>query len=268
MINKVIVLNQWAVVTGASKGLGYYYCQALLAQGYHVLGLSRDSKKILELADKYPHLQVKNYDLDLSDLKNIYKLFELSKELNVTVVINNAGYGVWGTFADSMLEQELNMINLNISCLHILTKLFVQRFSKNNYGRVINIGSMAAFSPGPVFASYYASKSYVWSLGVAVNYELKRAKSKVRVITICPGPLKTEFWNRSSNGKGNKEHYSSLLPVLDTETYAKKSLQTALKTKRKSVIITGISNKITRTIIRILPLKTVLKLVYNYQKNR
>lgn len=268
MINKVIVLNQWAVVTGASKGLGYYYCQALLAQGYHVLGVSRDSKKILELADKCPHLQVKNYDLDLSDLKNVYKLFELSKELNVTVVINNAGYGVWGTFADSILEQELNMINLNISCLHILTKLFVQRFSKNNHGRVINIGSMAAFSPGPVFASYYASKSYVWSLGVAVNYELKRTKSKVRVITICPGPLKTEFWNHSSNGKGNKEHYSSLLPVLDTETYAKKSLQTALKTKRKNFIITGISNKITRTIIRILPLKTVLKLVYNYQKNR
>ena len=268
MINKLIVLNQWAIVTGASKGLGYYYCQALLAQGYHVLGVSRDSKKILELADKYPHLQIKNYDLDLSDSKNVYKLFELSKELNVTVVINNAGYGVWGKFAESMLEQELNMINLNISCLHILTKLFVQRFSKSDYGRIINIGSMAAFSPGPVFASYYASKSYVWSLGVAINYELKKSKSKVRVITICPGPLKTEFWNRSSNGKGNKKHYSSLLPVLDTENYAKKSLQTALKTKRKYFIITGISNKITRTIITILPLKTVLKLVYNYQKNR
>lgn len=268
MTNKVIVLNQWAVVTGASKGLGYYYCQALLAQGYHVLGVSRDSKNILELANKYPHLQIKNYDYDLSDTKNVYKLFELVKDLNVTVVINNAGYGVWGTFKESILEQELNMINLNISCLHILTKLFVQRFSKNNYGRVINIGSMAAFSPGPVFASYYASKSYVWSLGVAINYELKREKSKVRVITICPGPLKTEFWNRSSNGKGSKEHYSSLLPVLDTETYAKKSLQAALKTKRKSFIITGISNKITRTIIKILPLKIVLKLVYNYQKNR
>lgn len=268
MLNKVIVLNQWAVVTGASKGLGYHYCEALLAQGYHVLGVSRNSKNILELAGKYPHLQIKNYDFDLSDTKNVYRLFELVKELNVTLVINNAGYGVWGMFNDNSLDQELNMINLNINCLHILTKLFVQRFNKNNFGRVINIGSMAAFSPGPVFASYYASKAYVWSLGVAVNYELKKTKSKVRVITICPGPLKTDFWNRSSNGKGSKPHYSSLLPVLDTETYARKSLQTALKTKRKSFIITGISNKITRTIIKILPLRTILKLVYKYQKNR
>ena len=268
MKNKVVVLNQWAVVTGASKGLGYYYCQALLAQGYHVMGVSRDSKKILELAVKYPHLQIKNYDLDLSKVENAQKLFMIVENLNVTLLINNAGYGVWGKFNDSALSQELNMINLNIVSLHILTKLFVQRFVNNNYGRVINIGSMAAFSPGPVFASYYASKSYVWSLGVAINYELKRTKSKVRVVTICPGPLKTHFWERSSNGAGSKAHYSSLLPVLNTESYAHKSLQVALKTNNKSFVIIGWSNKITNVIIKFLPLKVILKLVYNYQNSR
>lgn len=268
MKNKITVLNQWAVVTGASKGLGYFYCQFLLSQGYHVLGVSRNSKNILDLAKQYPHLQVKNYDCDLSDINNAYKLFAFAKELNVTAVINNAGYGVWGKFQESVLEQELNMINLNIATLHVLTKLFVQRFTENNFGRVINIASMASFTPGPAFASYYASKAYVWNLGVAVNYELIRAKSKVRVVTICPGPLKTDFWNRSSNGKAYKEHYSSLLPVFDTQTYAYKSLKKSLKTKRKGFLVVGVSNKITKCIMKILPLKMVLKMVYNYQSKR
>lgn len=269
MKNKITVLNQWAVVTGASKGLGYFYCQFLLSKGYHVLGVSRNSKNILELVKQYPHLQVKNYDCNLSDVKNAAKLVEFVKELNVTVVINNAGYGVWGKFKESSLEQELNMINLNICTLHVLTKLFVQRFAENNFGRIVNIGSMASFTPGPTFSSYYASKAYVLNLSVAINYELIRAKSKVRVVTICPGPLKTDFWNRSRNSKGSKEHYSSLLPVLDTQSYANKSLKKALKTKRKGFLVVGVSNKITKCIMKILPLRIVLKMVYyNYQSKR
>jgi len=268
MKTKLVVLNQWAVVTGASKGLGYYYCETLLALGYHVLGVSRNSKNIIELAKKYPHLQIKNYDLDLSNATNANKLFDFAKSLNVTILINNAGYGVWGNFINSNLEQELNMLTLNITSLHILTKLFVQRFVKNDYGRVINIASMAAFSPGPVFASYYASKSYVWSLGVATNYELKKQKSKVKIITICPGPLNTDFWNRSSNGQGKLADYHSTLPVLNTREYAIKSLTKALKAKRKSFIIVGFTNKLTRILLKLLPLKLVLAMIFKYQSKR
>ncbi len=258
--------NSYAIVTGASKGLGYAYCEELLKLGYNIIGLARDTSSLKELQDKYLELKVEAWDIDLSDIKNSYRLFEKTKNFDIEIVINNAGYGVWGFFEETDLEQELNMIDLNIKTLHIITKLYVQQFQKNNKGRIFNIGSMAAFTPAPVFSSYYASKSYVWSLGVAINTELKKAKSKVRVITLCPGPLKTDFWNRSSNQKEAK--YKSTIKVMKTSVYAKKSLYAGLKTKRKNYIITGRSNKFAKSLTKWAPQSIVLNSVYNYQRKR
>lgn len=261
------ILNQWAVVTGASKGLGYSYCKELLKQGYHVLGVSRDAKNILSLQEQYPELEIKAYDLDLSILDNVYKLYDLTKELNVTVVINNAGYGVSGKFQDSDLDTELNMLHLNIDALHVLTKLFTQRFLKYDYGRVINIASCASFIPGPGFASYYASKSYVLNLSTAVNFELKAQKSKVRVISVCPGPLKTDFWNRSKAKESHKK-YKSGIPVIDVDTFASKSLKKSLKAKKKNYILIGFWNRLMLFSLKILPKSLSLKILYKYQVSR
>ncbi|WP_368487138.1 SDR family NAD(P)-dependent oxidoreductase [Spiroplasma sp. DGKH1] len=258
--------EQWAIITGASKGLGYYYCEELLKKGYHIIAVARNTSSVNELAKKYPAQKVVLLNLDLSILDNCYQLFEQTKKYFVSVLINNAGYGVWGYFKDSDLSQELNMLNLNINALHILTKLFVQRFSDQQIGRVINVGSLAAFTPGPVFASYYASKAYVYSLGVAVNTELKKTKSPVRVITVCPGPLKTDFWNRSSNQQNAKYH--STVKVMPTDKYAKKSLRKALSTKRKNYIITGTTNKFVKKLTKWIPQNWVLTSVYNYQRKR
>lgn len=261
------VLNQWAVVTGASKGLGYAYCQELLKKGYHVLGVSRNAQNILSLQKEYPELRVRACDLDLSSIENVYKLYDLTKELNVALLINNAGYGVWGKFQESSLDSELNMLTLNIDALHILTKLFTQRFLRYNFGRVINIASMSAFTPGPGFASYYASKSYVLRLSTAVNYELRREKSKVRVVSICPGPLKTGFWDRSKANDETQE-YKSGIPVINVDVYAKKSLEKALKVNRKNYIIIGFWNRMTRFFMAVCPKSWSLKLLYKYQVSR
>ncbi|MGL5268831.1 MAG: SDR family NAD(P)-dependent oxidoreductase [Spiroplasma sp.] len=261
------VLNQWAVVTGASKGLGYSYCQELLKKGYHILGVSRNVKNILVLQKQYPGLEIRAYDLDLSSLDNVYKLYDLTKELNVTVVINNAGYGILGKFQDGDLDAELNMLHLNIDALHILTKLFTQRFLRYNYGRVINISSCAAFIPGPGFASYYASKAYVLQLSTAINYELIVQKSKVRVLSICPGPLKTDFWNRAKSDK-SKQKYKSGIPVIDVDTFASKSLKKALKTKKKNYILIGFWNRLMLFSLKILPKCLSLKILYKYQVSR
>lgn len=259
------ILNQWAVVTGASTGIGYCYCQLLLAKGYHLLGVSRHAQEILKLKQDYPNLQIKAYDLDLSNSENVYKLFNLTKKLNVTVVINNAGYGVHGEFKDTNLASELNMLSLNIDALHILTKLFTNRFLKYDYGRIINIASVAAFQPGPSFSSYYASKAYVLNLSVAINYELRKAKSKVRVITICPGPLRTNFWKRSHSD--NSKVYQSKVPMMAVNKFAKKSLKKALKVKRTNYLLIGWLNKLTLFIFKLLPKSLVLKFVYKYQAN-
>ncbi|WP_338955576.1 SDR family NAD(P)-dependent oxidoreductase [Spiroplasma endosymbiont of Polydrusus cervinus] len=257
---------EWAVVTGASKGLGYCYCEELLKLGYNVIAVARNTIPVATLQKKYPSQSIKMINYDLSILANCQKLFNEVQTDNVTILINNAGYGVWGYFNESSLEQEMNMIDLNIKALQILTKLFVQRFIEQNQGRVLNIGSLAAFTPAPVFASYYASKAYVWSLGVAINTELKKTKSPVRVITLCPGPLKTDFWNRSSN-QHNAKYYSTV-KVMKTSTYARKSLVKSLKVKRKNYIITGSINKIVKKLTKWSPQSWVLTSVYNYQKKR
>ncbi|MBE4703929.1 SDR family NAD(P)-dependent oxidoreductase [Spiroplasma platyhelix] len=261
------VLNQWAVVTGASKGLGYAYCQELLKKGYHVLGVSRSAQNILALQKQYPELKVRACDLDLSTIENVYKLYDLTKELNVTLVINNAGYGVLGKFQDSSLDSEINMLTLNIDALHILTKLFTQRFLRFNYGRIINIASMASFTPGPGFASYYASKAYVLRLSTAINYELKAEKSKVRVISVCPGPLKTGFWDRAKPSEA-KQEYKSGVPVIAVDVYAQKSLNKALKAKRKNYILIGFWNRVMRFFMAVCPKSWSLKLLYKYQVSR
>ncbi|AGM25045.1 SDR family NAD(P)-dependent oxidoreductase [Spiroplasma chrysopicola] len=260
------IANQWAIVTGASKGLGYAYCQELFEKGYHVIAVARNCEPVGKLAKKYPDQKVKLLNLDLSKTANVYQLAQETKNENVTCLINNAGYGVWGYFKDSDLEQELNMIDLDIKALHILTKLFVQRFAENGVGRIINVGSLAAFTPGPVFASYYAAKAYVWSLGVAVNTELKKTKSPVRVITVCPGPLKTDFWNRSSNQ--SDANYHSTVKVMSTQKYAHKSLTKALKVKKKNYLITGATNKFVKKLTKYVPQSWVLTSVYNYQRKR
>ncbi|AOG60752.1 short-chain dehydrogenase/reductase SDR [Spiroplasma helicoides] len=261
-----VVDGRYALVTGASKGLGFAYCEELLKLGYNIIGVARDTKTLESLKQKYPNRDIQHWNMDMSVFDNNHNLFEKAKMYDVEVLINNAGYGVWGYFAESEIEREMNMIDLNIKSLHVLTKLFLNRFQEQGYGRILNIGSMAAFVPGPVFASYYASKAYVWSLGVAINTELKKTKSKIRVVTLCPGPLKTDFWNRSSNQ--SDAPYHSSIKVMKTSTYAKKSLKAGLKAKKKNFIINGSSNKFVKRITSMVPLSWTLNAVYNYQKER
>ncbi|ARU91173.1 short-chain dehydrogenase/reductase SDR [Spiroplasma clarkii] len=185
--------------------MGFAYCEELLKQNYNIIGVARETKSLQKLQTQYPHLDIQAWDYDLSDLKNCHSLFARAIKFNVSLLINNAGYGVWGLFKDTDLEKELNMIDLNIKALHILTKLFVKHFVEKNCGRVINLASIAAFAPGPVFSTYFASKAYVLSLSTAINTELKKQKSLVRVISVCPGPIKTDFWSRSEYQNTNKK---------------------------------------------------------------
>ena len=162
------------------------------------------------------------------------------------------------------------MIALNIATLHILTKLFLKKFIVNNNGRIINIASLAALTPGPGFSSYYASKAYVLNLSVAINTELKLQKLTPRVITICPGPLKTDFWNRASANKVNKKRtkYTPAFPTMGISKFISKSLDKALATNNKNYIVIGFWNHLMLIISKILPKKLVLKKVYKHQINR
>lgn len=264
--------EKWAIVTGASKGLGFYYCNELIKRNYNIIAIARNLNNDLInklIKNKPNNLQIKLLNYDLINFENIKKIYEFSKNYNVDLLINNAGFGVWGLFEKTDLAKEMNMIDLNIKALHILTKMFLKRFKENNQGRIINIASMAGFVPGPVFSSYYASKAYVLNLGIAINTELKKQKENIRLVTICPGPLATDFWKNASNQIANQlVKYKTKIKAIDVNVYAKKSLKKALKTKNKNYIIVGKINKIIKFMQNKIPNKIVLNEIYKYQKER
>jgi hypothetical protein len=130
------------------------------------------------------------------------------KKENIDILINNAGFGDAGDFTQTSLKKELNMIDVNIKAYHILTKLFARDFSKRNYGRILNVASMAGFMPGPYMATYYATKSYIVNLSLAVYQELQKNNSNVKISIFCPGPIDTNF-NKVANVKFNISSISS-----------------------------------------------------------
>ena len=161
-----------ALITGASSGMGRDMANYLASFGYDLIVVSRDKKKLDELFNDL-NVSVKKMEIDLSITDNCIKLHKMLKNENIDILINNAGFGDAGNFSETSLDKELNMIDLNIKAYHILTKLFLKDFIKKDYGRILNVASMAGFMPGPYMATYYATKNYVVSLSLAIYEELK-----------------------------------------------------------------------------------------------
>ncbi|MDO4270405.1 MAG: SDR family oxidoreductase [Eubacteriales bacterium] len=181
-----------ALITGASSGIGREMAKLLAARGYELTLCARREDRLRELAAELPtvcHVVA----ADVADEKECRLLYEAARGDDLEVVINNAGFGLFGEFAGTDLDEELRMIDVNIRAVHILTKLAVRDFAARGRGYVLNVASSAGFLPGPLMATYYASKNYVLRLTEAVREELRRAGSPVRVCALCPGPVDTEF---------------------------------------------------------------------------
>lgn len=131
--------------------------------------------------------------MDLSILDNNYKLYEKVKGKKIDLLINNAGFGLFGEFYKTDLDTELKMIDLNVKAYHVLTKLFLIDFIKRDQGYILNVCSSAGFMAGPRLSTYYATKNYVTKLTMAINEELRMMKSNVHISALCPGPVATEF---------------------------------------------------------------------------
>lgn len=185
-----------ALITGASSGMGREMAIGLAKRGFNLVIVARRRQRLLELkkeiVEKYG-VKVKVIVRDLSKTEECIGLFNDVEKANIDIVINNAGFGVFGGFTETSLDDELRMIDVNIRAVHILTKLFLQKFKKRNSGYILNVASLAAFMAGPLFSSYYASKNYVLQLTKAIYEELRMEKSNVYVGAFCPGPVRTEF---------------------------------------------------------------------------
>ncbi len=185
-----------ALITGASSGIGREIAHCLAERGYDLIVAARRRHRLmelkLELAEKYG-VRVRIFCCDLSKPEECFRLYREASRVQVDVLVNNAGFGVFGEFCETDLELELKMIDVNIKALHILTKLFLRDFMKRDHGYILNVSSLAGFMAGPEFSSYYASKNYVLQLTKAIYEELRYAGSRVSISAFCPGPVRTEF---------------------------------------------------------------------------
>lgn len=244
-----------ALITGASSGLGKDFSIKLSNMGYDLVLVSRDEnnlKKVAELCKTRVIIE----KMDLSNSQNCKRLF--SKHKDIDLLVNNAGFGIFGEFTNTDLDNEMNMIDLNVKAVHILTKLYLKEMQKKDSGRILNVASSAAFLPGPLMSTYYATKSYVFKLTAAIYEELRRNKSNVKVSVLCPGPVETNF-NKVANVNFSVKGLSSDYVT----SYAIKKMF-----KNKLVIVPGFMSKLGVIGCKFLPLKFQLKVDYNIQKGK
>lgn len=184
------------LITGASSGIGRDMARYLSSKGAELILVSRNTQK-LEQLKKSLKTRAEIIPCNLADENEVFELYNKCRSKNIDFLINNAGYGLFGEFDKTDLRDELDMINVNIKALHILTKLFLRDFRKRDHGRILNVASSAGFMTGPLMSSYYASKNYVVRLTLAIREELRRAGSNVKISAFCPGPVDTNFNNRA-----------------------------------------------------------------------
>lgn len=244
-----------ALVTGASSGMGLDMSKYLIKLGYDVIAVSSNKDKLDEAYKKYDN--VKTICLDLTKKNNCLKLYDMVKGDNIDILVNNAGFGDAGNFCETSLDKELSMIDLNIRSYHILTKLFLKDFIKRDYGRILNIASMAGFMPGPYMATYYATKSYVVNLSLAIYEELKKDRSNVKISIFCPGPVKTNFDN-VANVKFN-------MMQLDSDYASKYAIDNMFLDK---LVIVPPNMKLNKFMSKIAPIKWVLFINSKVQRRK
>ena len=247
------MINLKALVTGASSGIGLYISNELLNLGYDLFVVARDKKKLEKIYAKKKNVTI--ISLDLEDKDNCYKLYEMLKDKDIDILVNNAGFGDAGKFVDTSLKKEVDMIHLNVISYHVLMKLFLRDFVKRNRGRILNVASMAGFMPGPYMASFYATKSYIVNLTLAVWEELKKDKSRVHLSMFCPGPVDTNF-NHVANVKFN-------VPSLSAKEAAKIAIEGMFQ--NNNMIIPS-NMKLNYALVKVSPVSLVLAVNSNMQE--
>lgn len=245
-----------ALITGASSGIGRDIARILSKSGYELILAARRKDRLCELAKEFENCKI--IPCDLSKKEEVFRLYNETKNEDIDILINNAGFGLFGEFSKTELLRELEMIDLNVTAVHILTKLFLSDFKKKNSGYILNVASSAAFFPGPLMSTYYATKAYVQRLTLAVYQELKKEKSGVYAGVFCPGPVNTEF-NKVAD-------VSFALKGISSEYAAKYAVKKMFE--KKVIIVPGISVKAGLFFQKFLPTKLLLKISYKIQRRK
>ena len=249
----------YAVVTGATSGIGREYAKLLAQDGYNLIIVGRREERLNEIKEEFEklyHIKVVLYKCDLSDLASVRSFIEyLEQYKDIFIVVNSAGYGKMGFIHEIDDSDQVGMINTNITALHLITKYFASVMEK---GHIVNISSIAGTSPTPYMAQYGATKAYVLSLSLALNYEMKKQHKDVSILAACPGPVDTEF--------GDVADATFKLRSISPQRCAK-IIYKAMK-KKKSKVMVDFTVKISYIFIKLLPHCLTLPIEFWFQRKK
>jgi uncharacterized protein len=258
--------SQTALVTGGSGGIGLELAKNLARAGFDLVLVARKRDALEAAAGQLEgKFGVKAHvfaaDLRIPDSPQAIFDFLRNEDINIEILVNNAGFGLGGEFSETELQRELDMIQVNVVALTHLTKLFIPAMIKRKSGRVLNVASTAAFQPGPLMAVYRATKAYVLSFSEALAEELRN--SGVTVTALCPGPTHTDF---AQTARLRSSRLVSAFGVADASEVATFGFEAMMHGKR--VAIPGFKNKILAQANRITPRALSVKLARITQETR
>ncbi|MBD0830570.1 SDR family NAD(P)-dependent oxidoreductase [Aestuariibaculum sediminum] len=258
-------MTKTALITGAASGLGYEIA-LLLANDHYDLILIDIHEENLKCTQKHIKETYGNkVDILVKDLSKIDVASEIMLDIGgvtVDVLINNAGFGLFGLFVDTDWKRELDMLHVHILTTTHLTKLILEGMVKQGSGKILNVSSLAAFQPGPLMSIYYASKSYILSFSEAIANELKG--TGVTVTALCPGPTKTGFQETVSADSSENKISFNMGCAKQVAAYGYKAML-----RGKSYAIPGRFNKFLAVIPRFVSRRTATSIVRRIQeKNR
>ncbi len=250
--------NKMVLITGASSGIGTEFAKAFSAKGCKLILVARRSDRLHALAAEFG-TPCEVLPADLSKEDEVNRIAEIAKDQKVDVLINCAGFGLLGAETELPLSDELNMIDLNIRAVHILTKKFLPRLVEVGSGAILNVASSAGLLPaGPYLNTYYATKAYVASFTQGLAAELKDQGSGVYVGALCPGPVYTEFTEVAGGSQWDKG-----ITAAECVDYAMKKME-----KGKCLIVPKGSVRAGLFFSRFLPKKLVIRFLGKFQKKK
>ena len=248
----------YALITGASSGIGYHSAKILAGKGYDLIITARSVDKLNKLKDEVEKEFKRNVvviPLDISKKESIYELFNKTKDYEIEVVINNAGLGKVGMFNEVTDDEDINMININVTAMQLVLKHYADVL---NSGYILTVASVASFCPGPKMATYYATKNYIRSYAEAVRYELKKMKKNVGVTILAPGPVDTNF-NDTAN---------VTVKLKGVDAYKCANYAIKMMFKKKKFATPKWSVRWATRFMRILPHRTTMRICFKSQSKK
>ena len=254
-------MNDWALITGASSGIGYELAKLFAADHFNLVLVARTEARLNQVAEELRGrhgIEARVLACDLSSIAAPQQIFDALRDTPISILVNNAGFGVHGPFAATDLRAQTDLMQVNMTALMQLTHLFLQPMLARRSGRILNVASTAAFQPGPTINVYFASKAFVYSFSYALAEEL--AGTGVTVTTLCPGTTRTEFFARA--------HFSPRRNplIMDADKVARIGYRGLMQGKR--VVIPGVMNRIVSAVAKRMPARLTSGFVRRLHKHQ